>query len=449
MYGLALPQGAAKKEVINFKVRRSLRLLKIEMAITATLAAGALMPVYYDQIGVGADKIGTTQAVFTIILLAVTARAGRFADTVSRRLSNMFGDLLSMSGFLWFIWSDNLLGLIIAEGLLAIGAAFTTGADDALLKSYTDRFDRSGSLLKKAKADTTAWSQIAQISLLAAAAAAWLISPWLIFVVSALPFAVGFVLSWFMRESGEDEQGDWLAVKAVARIALQQLKHLHPAHAYRAWQNRATAARSEDDVSRKRKIADVRRETWNNPQLRWLIIAHAVGFRMTTPLNWVLSVIMIAAGAPVYWVGFVWIAKPLAVLAGAFTAKRIAERFTIPWLFLAPTGLILVGLGGMAFELNHFTICLFGLLAFAEGWLKSTMTPTIQQFAPKADQATVLSLDEQLCQLLYIPLVFGLPLIGVTWSWEIMARVALVLFAGATVFIGVMLVRTFPRHQER
>lgn len=425
---------------VSKRLTRSIRFLRLEMIVTGTHAAGAMLLPFYIERGLGQFELGLTQAIFTLELMLLTIPAGWLADKTSRRVFNLVGDLASMGGFLWYAASQDLLGIIIAETFLAIGAAMSTGADNALSQSYYSRFPDANERLDQFSTRVSQGRPVAQICMLTIAGVGVLIfhGTWVAFVVAALPFAVGATLSYFMMENGDadDEAGEreqkhkaHLRMLNVARGGLVAVTHPHQLiksaseamrHSVHSWHE------MWKDVTHIRK----------DHRLVWVIIARTVSFRMTTPLNVAITAIMFAAGVPLAVAAFAWIAKPVAALLGATIAdavqrqrKRKKQQPLGPFArFFWPASAVISVLIVMGVDLNYFTVALYVVIGCAEGWFNSLMPPMIQVSTPKEVQATVGSVDDALTQVLYFPLVLG-------FSWLADINVEWMLLTAAGLFV--------------
>ena len=116
---------------------RNVRLLQLEMVITAMIFAMPILNVFYkDEIGMSLAQVGASQAVFTIAVLLLNIPTGWLADRFSRRWCNVFGDLTASAGFFYYAFAESFSDVVIAEIAIGIGIAFSSGADIGLLRAY-------------------------------------------------------------------------------------------------------------------------------------------------------------------------------------------------------------------------------------------------------------------------------------------------------------------------
>lgn len=370
---------------------RSLRLLRVEVVITATVLAMPVMVPFYNSIGMDQGQIALSQALFTAALLMLNIPTGWIADRFSRKFCNVFGDLGSAVALLFYTQANSFAEVVIAEVILGISLAFSQGADSALLKAYTQFLDPSGKLFRKQHALLATWQPIAQAIALIAGGVIGAHDPRLAIAVSAAPYFIGCVLSLFMNEAGE-------------RLVSQ---HRNPMR----------------DMLRVTKEAAGR-----DPYLRWLIVAFAVGREVTHVMIWALTPLLLLAGVPLAIVGVAWVINSVMVAVGAKIAHTWSEYCRDWQRFAFPVVVVFSGLLGMSIHLSLATIWLYALLGLAQGWTSATLLPMVQAEAPESRQASIVSITKSASQLLYIPTVW---LVGLAGNFDIrLTMVAtIVLFA--------------------
>jgi MFS family permease len=350
-------------------IRRSLRLLKIEAVLTGTLIAMPIMVPFYHSIGMDQGQIGLSQAIFTAALLLLNIPTGWIADRFSRKLSNALGDLGCAMALLYYAQANSFTDVIVAEVVFGIAAAFSQGADSALLRVYTQLLDRSGKLFRRENASIATWQPIAQIVALMIGGVVGAFNPRLAIAISAAPYIIGCALSLCMKEEG-------------ARLVSV---HRNPL----------------------RDMARVTKESiGTDPYLRWLIAAFSIGREATHVLIWALTPLLLLAGVPAIVVGVGWVINSLMVAVGAKLAHRFAEPLGAWQRFIIPMCLVVIGLSVMSIHVSLSTVWLYILIGIAQGWASATLLPMVQAEAPDSQQASVVSITRSAAQLLYIPLVW-------------------------------------------
>lgn len=356
-------------------VRGSLRFLQIEMVITGTMLAMPIMVPFYHSIGMDQGQIGLSQAIFTAALLLINLPTGWLADRFSRKLSNVAGDFVATLGVLYYSQATNFTDVIVAEVLLGVSLAFSQGADGALLRTYTQLLDPSGRMFQQQYARLAIWLPLAQIVALLIGGVVDAVNPRLAIALAAVPYAVGCVLSLFLREEG---------VRLVA-------KHRNPLR----------------DM-----VRVVQESVGPDPYLRWLILAYSIGREITHVMIWALTPLLLIAGVPAPVVAVGWVLNSLSVAAGAHIANRWGLTMRA-WQKLAlPVTLVLFELLVMSCYLSLTTIWLYACLGLGQGWTAAVLLPLIQEQTDDCNQATIISIAKSASQLLYIPLVWIIGLAG-------------------------------------
>ena len=414
------------------KIIRSLKLLRSRSIITGTMAAGALLLPFYQSIGLNQLWFGATQAWFTAICMVLTVPAGWLADRISRRMFILLGDIIAAIGFICYATADGLGGVFLAEGVLAIGASLSGGADDGLLNSYLTPLNNR----RKRNENFRTWLAIGrpttQTLLLLTVAVVYHFTDEirLAFWIGAVPFVIGAILSYYMLESGDEPEGETAARQhaherliAVLRMGLTKLSH---PRALVAW----VSEQWKNTVDSAIQLRDTLKSARRDKRLFTLMLASSVAFRITTPLNITLTAIMLAAGIPVEVAALAWIIKPVSVITGGVLGRTVGVKFGPFGRFFAPSlGVLCALVVMMSFlTVTPWSVGAFLLIGMAEGWFGVVMTPMVQAAAPHDHQSTITSTTEAIYQALYFVLVLSLSAIA-TYDVPTMLLVAMVLFA--------------------
>ena len=356
-------------------IKGSLRLLRFEIIITGTMMAMPIMVPFYHSIGMNQGQIGLSQTVFTAALLFINIPTGWIADRFSRRLSNAIGDLGCVLALLFYSQASSFGDVVAAEIVFGLSLAFSQGADSALLRAYTQVLDSSGQLFSRQNWVISMWQPIAQVVALIIGGFIGAQDPRLAIGISAAPYFIGSLLSFFIKEQGE-------------RLVSQ---HKNPL----------------------RDMVRVTRESvGTDPHLRWLILGYGVGREITHVMIWALTPLLLFAGVPLGIVALGWVLNSVSVALGARIAGWFGENLREWQKFTIPTIAVLLGLGVMSLHLSLGTIGLYTLLGLAQGWTAALLLPMVQNKAPEGNQATVISIAKSASQLLYIPLVWVVGLAG-------------------------------------
>lgn len=413
---------------------KSLRLLLGRNILTGTMAAAALLLPFYESIGLNQFWLGVVMAWFIAINMVLTVPAGWLADRISRRWFVIIGDVIAAAGFVLYAVAGGLGGVLLAEGVMAIGASLSGGADDGLLNSYLSRLDRRRSRNERFRSKVAVGRPAAQIILLAVVAVIYYATKDMrsAFLIGAVPFAAGAVMAGVMIEDDESGTNGPRGTKQAVHRRLAALlkaggrKLMHPGQLI-GWLRGV----GEHLAGAGRQLGATLAQAHKEPRLFRLLVAYAIAFRLTTPLNVVLSAVMIEAGIKIELVAALWIIKPVAVTTGSFVAGKVGATLGPFGRFFLPATGIVVALGVMSYRLTPATVLLYFVIGFAEGWYQVLMMPMVQAVVPHDHQSTVSSTAEALSQALHLVL-----LLAVSYAASIDVRMMLTLaFVGYAVLL--------------
>ncbi len=347
----------------KIRMRTSLKFLQWEMVISAMLISMPIMVPFYHSIGMNQGQIGLSQSMFTVAVLALNIPTGWIADRFSRKMSNAFGDFGCALALVLYSMTTCFNQVVMCEILFGISLAFTNGADGALVKGHTDQLDSSGKLFHHVNSWNAIWRPATNAlgyilgGLIGAA------DPRLCILLSAIPYAIGGLLSLMVTEVGD----------RLAKMSIRQV---------------------------------VRETVMPNSRLRWLIFACGIGNGITHVMIWALTPLLVAAGVPLFIVGVGWVLNSAASTVGAVIARRYAPRLKKWQRFAIPPALVIIALAIMTIHLSMLSVWLYAILGASYGWNSATLMPTIQTEASADRQATVISIAGTFSQILYAPLVW-------------------------------------------
>lgn len=385
--------------------QRSLRWLQAEMLITTAVFAMPIINLFFArEIGMTLTQVGLSQAIFTVVLFGLNIPTGWIADRFSRKACNALGDLVAAAGFAYYAQAASFGDVIIAEVVVGIGMAFSGGADVALLRAYSLALQVP---YLRISAQLNTWRPVSEIaaSIIGGLVGAW--QPRATFLLTALAFVVGAIISLFIREAGERRVNTVHPLRDMARITRYAL-HGHG-------------------------------------QLAWSIAGAAIGREASHAMVWLLTPVLLLAGVPPVALGVCWAANLLAVSAGAAAAHRWAEA-SREWQRFA-IGLACMVIAGTALAvlpLHVATVWLYVGFGLGRGWMSAVLPALVQDHTPSDIQATVSSVAASVSQFVYIPLVWG---IGALAEHSVPLA-----FAGNTLLflpLGVVIAYQLARYERR
>jgi hypothetical protein len=111
--------------------------------------------------------VATVLAAGDLALMGLELPTGWFADRVGHRFSLIVGSAVQVAGMLWCWLGEGISGLLIASVLVALGDAFRSGADEALLYRTCLALNRE-SAFQKIESRTNAVALVALVGLVLA-----------------------------------------------------------------------------------------------------------------------------------------------------------------------------------------------------------------------------------------------------------------------------------------
>lgn len=341
-------------------LRRSIVLLKLETVLTASVFAMPVLNGFFASIGLNQAQIGLSQAIFTIAALLLNVPTGWLADKISRRFCNALGDAIACLGFAGYAFSQNFTHVIVAEIVIGIGLALTNGVDVALLSAYCEKLGRT---FRKEQAWISKWRPVAEMAAMITGGIVGAQHPRFALGLTAVPFAIGVVLSCLVKEEGER-----IASHVTLRSIVRECLH-----------------------------ADT--------TLKWHIIAYAVTREITHPLIWVLTPLLLMAHVPPALVGIGWAFNLTMVFVGSSLAGRISHWYNWWQRFALSGGVAIAAIAILACHVSLWTVWLYGALGLVRGWVSVTGTDAIVHHSDSAHRTTIMSIASSVSQLLYIPAV--------------------------------------------
>ncbi len=350
---------------------RSLRLLRAEAAVTAMLICMPIITDFYTDIGMSLAQIGLSQAVFTVVMLFLNIPTGWFADRFSPRLSNAAGDSIAAVGFIGYAFAQNFTHVILAEVIVGLGIAISRGADAPLRVAYCQVLGRS---LNHENSRAESWALLASAAAVLVGGIVGAYDLRLAMGLTALPYAIGAILSLMVIDAGKRLDHSQKPFQQMWRVICSTVFH--------------------------------------NARLRWLIIAYAVGSKITHPVIWVLTPLLIQAGVPLELVGFGWALNIFAAYIGSLLARRYGECCKEWQRFTVPMAASLIVMTILSVNVSLETIWLYAVFGLVRGWMIPVMKTVVQHESPQQSLATVMSITDNAGHLLYAPLVAGVTLVG-------------------------------------
>jgi MFS family permease len=379
--------------LVNPNSARNPTLLVLAGALRAALFPIPVITIFWqEEIGMSLRDILLLQAIFAVTTVLLEFPSGYLADRLGYRVALITGALCSSLGWIAYAMGATFGAMIFAEIILAIGLAFTSGADSALLFVSFEEKDRASNYLRW-EGRVRAASQVSE-------AVSSGIGGWLYSLGARLPL-------WLQVPAALAGLG---AVAATTDIRssepTKRLEHL--AHAWHI----------------------VRYALVHHARLRSaMMLSVALGI-CTYVAIWLIQPWMQKQSIPIAWFGPLWAFAHLWLAGVSLMSARIGQAFGVSKTLLVCcllTGISYLGLGlsdtavGAVFYLGFMTI---------RGLQGPLLAGMLQNDAPAEDRASVLSLNALLFRL---TAAVALPPIGALadlWGLEAVLQILAVATAG-------------------
>jgi MFS family permease len=357
-----------------------------------------------EQIGMSLADVMTLQAAFSVAVVLWEFPSGYLADRVGYRMSLLVGGVAWVAGWLAYAWATSFATVLMAEVILGMGAAFTSGADRALLWISLEGTGRAR--------EYTRWEGRLRAAAQTSEAVTSAVGGWLYTLRPRLPFwlqipvaTLGFALIVALRD-------------APPRPGATQ----HRSHLQRAWQV-------------------VRFTLRRGGRLRvTMTLSVALGLASFV-MVWLIQPYMKTRGIPPSWFGPVWAGAHVWLAAVSLASTRVVDALGVRGTLLGCCLLVPLGYLGLAATTAAWGVLFYLALMTLRGLQGPILARVMQEDAPPDDRASVLSLNALLFRLTFA--IAGPP-IGVLVDRAGM-DVALALLAVAFTAVSVVALVSFAR----
>jgi MFS family permease len=295
------------------------------------------------------------QSIFGATAVVLEFPSGYLADRLGYRYSLLAGAGFGVAGWIAYAVGTTFIGMAVAEVLLGIGLAFTSGADSALLFASLETNDGIGRY--------RSWEGRVRAAAQTSEAMSSVVGGWLYSIAPRLPF-------WLQVPLAIAGLGVVAAMREIAPAAAgERIRHVA-----RAWHI-------------------VRYALAHHARLRSaMALSVALGLS-TYVVVWLIQPWMQVRGIPEPWFGPLWAAAHLWLAVVSLTSSRVSEVAGVkPALLgccvigaLSYWGLGLIGSPwGVVFYLGFMTV---------RGLQGPILAALLQDDAPSEDRASVLSLN--------------------------------------------------------
>jgi predicted MFS family arabinose efflux permease len=347
---------------MHTRLDRNPHLLVCTSAFRAALFPIPVITLFWkDHIGMSLAEIMWLQAIFGAVVVVFEFPTGYVADRVGYRLSLLIGTVFWLLGWIAYALGTTFAAMIVAEVVLGIGFAFTSGADSALLF-----------ISLKPERDPTEYRQW-EGRVRAAAQTSEAISSglggWLYSLTPRLPF-------WFQ-----------VPVALANVTTVTAMLEVRPTG-------------GGDRVAHlRRALRIVQHALLQHPRLR-SAMALSVALGVSTYVAvWLIQPWMQLRGIPTAWFGVLWAAAHLWLAAISLASARVAEFFGVAKTLFACSLLAAASFFGLSFSESPLAVIFYLGFMTVRGLQGPLLVAALQSDAPPEDRASVLSLNALLFRL--------------------------------------------------
>ncbi len=167
--------------------------------------SAVLVPFFTDWGGITLFQVQLLQSWFTLCIFFLEVPTGAVADYFGRKYSLAFGGIVTAAAALLYGSIPHFTAFLVSEFLFAVGAAFTSGADQALLYDTlvdAGREKESKSIFARAHTFTLIGIMVSALLGSAIAAVFGVNAPML---VSALPYGIAGCIAFTLEEPSKHQ----------------------------------------------------------------------------------------------------------------------------------------------------------------------------------------------------------------------------------------------------
>ncbi|MDA1038488.1 MAG: MFS transporter [bacterium] len=322
--------------------------------------------------------------------------SGYFADVFGRKGSLILGVIVGTSGFFLYYLAFGFWGFALAEILLAVSAAFLSGADSAFLY---DTLQQYGAVDQH----TRHQGRIISATRISEATAA-LVGGFLATIIALKSI---FLVEFFVMA---------LAIP----IVFSMKEPIIP-----------------PSTERRKSISQILSFTLReNKKLLYLNIFSGVISTVTLVMVWFAQPYWEKLGVPLFYFGVIWAGLNILVAVGAFFAHRLEKFFSFRTLFgfIAILPIILYGL--LALGIKHLALAIIPLFWILRGVFQPISLDYINRETDSSIRATVVSISQLFGRATFSVLSPFLGWIADVWSLE-------TAFAASALVFGILSIISF------
>jgi len=369
------------------------------LAIRALRSFMVVMPIitlYFQESGLLIRDIFVLQVIFSVAIVLLEVPSGYFADVFGRKGSLILGVIVGTAGFLMYYLAFGFWGFAAAEILLAISAAFLSGADSAFLYDTLQQYSAVDQHTRHQGRIISATRISEAVASLVGGFLATIIALKSIFLVEFFVMALAIPIVFSMKEPE-------IPPSTVKRKSLLQI------------------------------LSFALRE---NKKLLYLNIFSGVISTVTLVMVWFAQPYWEKLDVPLLYFGIMWAGLNILVAVGAFFAHRLEKFFSFRALFgfIAILPIILYGL--LALGIKYLALAIIPLFWVLRGVFQPISLDYINRETDSSTRATVVSISQLFGRAIFSILSPFLGWIADVWSLE-------TAFTASALVFGILSVLSF------
>jgi MFS family permease len=367
-----------------------------------------IITLYFLESGLSIRDIFVLQVIFSVAIVVLEVPSGYFADTFGRKGSLVLGVIVGTAGFLMYYFALGFWGFAIAEILLAISAAFLSGADSAFLydtlqqHGATDQHTRyQGRIISATRFSEAVASLIGGFL-------ATIIAFKNIFLVEfiIMAFAIPIVLS--IKEP-------------IVPISTKKRNNIFQILSFTLHENK---------------------------KLLYLNIFSGIISTATLVMVWFAQPYWEKLEVPIFYFGIMWAGLNILVAIGAFFSHSFEKIFSFRTLFgfIAVLPIVLYGL--LALGIKYIALLIIPLFWVLRGVFQPISLDYINRETDSSTRATIVSISQLFGRAFFSILSPFLGWIADVWSFETAFATSTIVFGILSMFSFLLLYSKMKHHPK-
>lgn len=345
-------------------LKRNLSALFVIQALRWFLLILPILVPFYQDNGLSLAQVFYLQVAFALVVVFTEIPSGYLADIWGRKLSIVWGSVLSTLGFLLYSLGFSFWHFLAAELFLALGAGLVSGADSALIyDTLKQKHQETSYSLYEGR-----YIAVGNFS-------------------EGIAAVLGGILAFYWMRLPFIFQFTFTAITIPLALLLQEPQ------------------REQMTISPKERrtflFKIIRQSLWQDKHLRWTIFLSAGFSAATLHIVWLIQPYFSLVKIPIYLFGVLWAILQFSVGFFSWNAWRFKQMFSTHTLMLFLTFLLLISYVVPALFINRFTIVFFLLAYLVRGVNAPILRDAINRQTGSDIRATVLSVKSMLVRLIF------------------------------------------------